>query len=172
MVRATFLAVLMLGGCVTSAERTEADRPLRKGDPEPVYEFEAGPSAADTSALVVWLEANRGRRLRLPVAIELRETGRGIERARVGEVALHVTDLALGVPLIERVAQICGREAIRCELWLEGRMSQSAPFAEPRPQFQVLKVRERVDPTAAPPVVWVAHGRDRVRRPVRTYPGP
>ncbi|WP_309888300.1 hypothetical protein [Archangium sp.] len=120
---------------------------MRKGDPEPVHEFEPGPVVTDTKALTTWLEANRGKRLRLPVVLERGELGQGLERSRVGAVELHVTDLALGVPLSERMAQKCGREATRCALWLEGRYGEKPPFPSDRPQYEVLKVGEVVDET-------------------------
>jgi hypothetical protein len=50
-------------------------RPLRKGDPEPVYEFDPGPPITDAAGLQAWLEANRGKRLRLPIFIEIGEVG-------------------------------------------------------------------------------------------------
>jgi len=121
---------------------------MRKGDPEPVYEFEPGPPVTDTAGLTAWLEAHRGKRLRLPVVIELGEVGHGFKRARVGSVELRVTDLALGIPLSERIAQKCGREARRCALWLEGRYGETPPFADDLPQYEVFKVGELVDEKA------------------------
>lgn len=123
---------------------------MRKGDPEPVYEFEPGPAVTDTVALQAWLEANRGKRLRLPVVIELGGPGEGFKRSRVGNIELRVTDLALGVPLSERIAQRCGREARRCVLWLEGRYGEQAWFPDDLPQYEVFKVRDVVDETAEP----------------------
>ncbi|MBZ4422562.1 hypothetical protein [Myxococcus sp. RHSTA-1-4] len=61
---------------------------------------------------------------------------------------LHVTDLALGVPLSERIAQQCGRDATRCALWLEARYGEKAPFPSDHPQYEVLKVGEVVDEMA------------------------
>lgn len=126
----------------------EGRRPMRKGDPEPVFEFEPGPPVSDTVGLTAWLEANRGRRLRLPFVIERGEPGHSFERARVGDVELRVTDLALGVPLSERMAQKCGREAKRCALWLEGQYGDSPPFPDSLPQYAVLKVGDVVDEKA------------------------
>jgi hypothetical protein len=120
-------------------------RPLRKGDPEPVYEFEPGPRLTDTEALKAWLEANRGKRLRLPIVIELGEVGHGFKRSRVGDIELRVTDLALGVPLSERIAQKCGRDATRCVLWLEGRYGEKPISPDPLPQYEVFKVGDVVD---------------------------
>ncbi len=85
----------------------------------------------------------------LPVVLERGESGHGFERSRVGDVELHVTDLALGVPLSERMAQKCGREATRCALWLEGRYGEKPPFPNDHPQYEVLKVGEVVDETVA-----------------------
>lgn len=117
----------------------------RKGDPEPVIHFEAGPVLSDRAALASWLEANKERRLRLPIMIELGADGS--RSARVGTVALRLTDLSLGIPLKERMAQRCGRDAQRCALWLEGRYGQSLPRTSPGdpPQFEVLKVGDVVD---------------------------
>ena len=128
---------------------TEGRRPMRKGDPEPVYEFEPGPLVTDTAGLMAWLEANRGKRLRLPVVIELEERGGGFKRSRIGNIELRVTDLALGVPLSERIAQKCGREAKRCTLWLEGRYGETPSFPDDLPQYAVVKVGELVDEKAA-----------------------
>jgi hypothetical protein len=148
---------MLLCGCATSTggqamgnddATAEPRRPMRKGDPAPVYEFEPGPLVSDTAGLTAWLEANREKRLRLPIVIELEELGRSFKRARVGDVELRVTDLALGIPLSERIAQKCGREARRCALWLEGRYGETPPFPDSLPQYQVLKVGELVDEQA------------------------
>ena len=134
-----------MGNDDTAAEER---RPLRKGEPEPVHAFEPGPPVTDSAGLTAWLEAHRGRRLRLPIVIELEERGRGFQRARVGDVELRVSDLALGVPLSERIAQKCGREAKRCALWLEGRYGETPPLPDDLPHYAVLKVGELVDETA------------------------
>ncbi|MFP2909210.1 hypothetical protein ACLESD_30055 [Pyxidicoccus sp. 3LFB2] len=152
MMRTTAL-IMLLCGCATSAggpemgndAPPEGRRPMRKGDPEPVFTFEPGPPVTDTAGLTAWLEAHRGSRLRLPVVIELGEPGCRFERARVGDVELRLTDLALGVPLSERIAQKCGREARRCALWLEGRYGEAPPFPDTLPQYEVVKVGELVD---------------------------
>jgi hypothetical protein len=145
---------MLLCGCALSKGGPEmgtddptarGPRPMRKGDPEPVYAFEPGPPVTDTAGLGAWLEANRGKRLRLPVVIELGELGRGFKRSRVGDIELRVTDLALGIPLSERIAQKCGREARRCALWLEGRYGEPPPFPDDLPQYEVVKVGELVD---------------------------
>lgn len=143
MIRSAAL-ILLLCSCATPTGGSP-DRPMRKGDPEPVYEFEAGPTISDATALQAWLEANRGKRLRLPVVIEVGEAGFGFKGTRVGDVQLKVTDVALGVPLSERVAQKCGRDARRCALWLEGRYGELAPLADGLPQFEVLKVGDVVE---------------------------
>lgn len=148
--------IMLLCGCATSKGGPEMGddvtdkerRPMRKGDPEPVYEFEPGPPVTDTAGLTAWLEAHRGKRLRLPIVIELGEPGHRFERARVGDVELRVTDLALGVPLSERIAQKCGREARRCALWLEGRYGETPTFPDHLPQYEVVKVGEVVDEKA------------------------
>lgn len=126
----------------------EQKRPLRKGDPEPVYDYEPGPLVPDASGLKSWLEAHRGWRLRVPVVFELGEPGHGFRRSHIGAVEVRVTDLALGIPLSERIAQKCGRDARRCALWLEGRYGESPPVADELPQFEVFKVGEVVDEQA------------------------
>ena len=155
MIRSAAL-VMLLCSCATSKGGpamgnddaiAEGRRPMRKGDPEPVYEFEPGPPVTDTAGLTAWFEANRSKRLRLPLVIELKELG-GFKRSRVGNVELRVTDLALGVPLSERIAQKCGREARRCALWLEGRYGETPPFPDALPQYEVVKVGELVDEKA------------------------
>jgi hypothetical protein len=149
--------VMLLCGCATSPGGTAmgdndanggARRPMRKGDPEPVYEFEPGPAVTDTAGLKAWLEAQRGKRLRLPVVIELDTPGHRFKRSRIGDVEVRVTDLALGVPLSERIAQKCGRDASRCALWLEGRYGEPPVFPDDLPQYEVFKVGETVDEQA------------------------
>ncbi|HEX8436073.1 hypothetical protein [Archangium sp.] len=81
------------------------------------------------------------------MVIELGEPGHRFKRSRVGDVELHVTALALGVPLSERIAQKCGREATRCALWLEGRYGEKPPFPNDHPQYEVIKVGDLVDET-------------------------
>jgi hypothetical protein len=156
MIRSAAL-VMLLCGCATSKggpemgnddATAEGRRPMRKGDPEPVHEFEPGPRVTDTAGLKAWLEAQRGKRLRLPIVIELGEQGHRFQRSRVGDVELRVTDLALGIPLSERIAQKCGREARRCALWLEGRYGEPQPFPDDLPQYEVVKVGELVDEKA------------------------
>jgi len=138
--------VMLLCSCATSEGHPQgAHHPMRKGAPQPVYEFEPGPPVTDRTALNAWLEANRGKRLRLPVVLELKASGRSLQGARVGSTGLQVTDLALGIPLAERIAQACGREATRCALWLEGRYGEPAPFPTGQPQYEVLRVGEVVD---------------------------
>jgi hypothetical protein len=155
MTRSTAL-ILLLCGCATTQggpamgtddPTAKRQRPMRKGDPEPVYDFEPGPPVTDTAGLRAWLEANRGKRLRLPIVIEREEPG-GLQRSRVGAIELRVTDLALGIPLSERMAQKCGREAKRCALWLEGRYGEPPPFPDALPQYEVVKVGGVVDETA------------------------
>lgn len=152
----TAALVMLLCGCAMSKGGSEMGddetaggrRPLRKGDPEPVHEFEPGPPVTDTAGLTAWLAAHRGKRLRLPVIIELGEPGHRFKRARVGSVELRVTDLALGVPLSQRIAQQCGRDARRCALWLEGRYGEPPPFPDDLPQYEVVKVGALVDEQA------------------------
>lgn len=156
MIRSAAL-IMLLCGCATPQGGPEMGnddatpkptRPRNKGEPEPVYEFEPGPSITDTEALKAWLEANREKRLRLPIVIELATQSRRFERSSVGAIELRVTDLALGVPLSERIAQKCGRDARRCALWLEGRYGATPWSPDHLPQYEVLKVGELVDETA------------------------
>jgi hypothetical protein len=156
MIRSTVLAMLLCG-CATPKggpemgnddATAEGRRPMRKGDPEPIHEFEPGPPITDTAGLTTWLEANRGKRLRLPIVIELGEPGHRFKRTSVGDVELRVTDLALGIPLSERIAQKCGRDAKRCALWLEGRYGEKPWFPDTLPQYEVFKVGELVDEKA------------------------
>jgi hypothetical protein len=156
MIRSAAL-VMLLCGCATSSggpkmgndnATAEGQRAMRKGDPEPVIEFEPGPPVNDTAGLTAWLEANRGKRLRLPIVIELEETGGRLKRSRVGSIELRVTDLALGIPLRERVAQKCSQDARRCAIWLEGRYGEPPPLPDDLPQYEVIKVGELVDEKA------------------------
>jgi hypothetical protein len=155
MIRSAALVMLLCSCAISKGDpemgndnaTAKGQRPMRKGDPEPVYEFEPGPPVTDTAGLKAWLEASRGKRLRLPVIIELAELG-GSKRSRVGDIELRVTDLALGIPLSERIAQKCARDAKRCALWLEGRYGEAPPFPDDLPQYEVLKVGEIVDEQA------------------------
>jgi hypothetical protein len=156
MTRSAALALLLCSCAASNGGRgmgndesaAEGRRPMRKGEPEPALEFEPGPPVTRTADLTAWLEANRGKRLRLPIVIEFEEQGGRVKRSRAGDVELRVTDLALGIPLVERIAQMCGREARRCALWLEGRYGETPPFPDSLPQYEVVKMGGIVDEKA------------------------
>jgi hypothetical protein len=92
---------------------------MRPLTPYPVIEFVDGPAVDDTPSLSAWLAAhdNDERQLRLPVRMDNRCTR--VENFEVGEIAIHVSDSALGVALVDHVRLECSGHA-RCRLWLEG----------------------------------------------------
>lgn len=91
-------------------------------EPE-VRRFVRGAAAADGEALLVWLEGQAGRRLRLPVVLGRGAAGFSLRGARVGggggALTIRCEDSALGVGLDDRARQACG-DAPTCALWLEG----------------------------------------------------
>jgi hypothetical protein len=91
-------------------------RPLT---PSPVLEFVDGPTVDDTPSLAAWLDAhdNHEHQLKLPVSMD--NLGIGVANFEVGEIAIHVSDSALGVALVDHVRTKSMGQA-RCRLWLEG----------------------------------------------------
>lgn len=96
--------------------------------------FAAGPSVADRE-FDAWLKAHAGP-VKLPFTIwrEPRRRGAiGVHTALPSAGAtLRFSDGALGVPLDERLRQLCGR-ADPCRVWLAGRLGESMPLPDPDP---------------------------------------
>lgn len=112
-----------------------ADRTVRR--------FEYGAALAPPAKLLAWLEATRGRRLRLPVVLARGPVGFLLNEARLGAAAdalkIRCDDSALGVGLAERARYAAG-EARTVALRLEGlwRGGEARVFA-------VVKVGEVVE---------------------------
>jgi hypothetical protein len=108
--------------------------------------FADGPSVVDPG-FDAWLKAHAGP-VKLPFTIWRKPH-------RVGAIGVHTTrpasvlrfsDGALGIPLDERLRQLCGN-AEPCRVWLAGRVGESMPMPDPDPStiFNVHAVHERVE---------------------------
>jgi hypothetical protein len=125
-----------------SAQRGES-RPMRKQDYVPPI-FADGPSLTD-KGFEAWLDAQGP--VKLPFTIW--------RKPRVGAIGVHPTkpekllrfsDGALGVPLDERLRQLCG-DAEVCRVWLSGKRGESMPLPDPDPStvFNVHAVHGAVE---------------------------
>jgi hypothetical protein len=118
--------------------------PMRKQDFVPPI-FAPGPSLADPD-FESWLSAQKGA-VKLPFTIWRKPKRVGaiglpdVQPARV----FRFSDGALGVPLDERLRQLCG-DAEVCKVWLAGRFGESMPLPDPDPAtvFNVHAVHEAV----------------------------
>jgi len=139
---ACVLGVSLLGGASDGQEGTKA---MLKQDYVPPI-FARGPSVADPN-FVAWLKTYSGP-VKLPFTIWRTPH-------RVGSIGVHTTmpasvlrfsDGALGIPLDERLHQLCG-DAEPCRIWLAGRLGESMPLPDPGPStiFNVHAVHERVE---------------------------
>lgn len=103
-----------------------------------------GAAVVDRDALLAWLSTQE-RRVRVPAVIargQVGFTGRG---AKIGALAVDITDYALGVPLSERCRQRAG-DAETCAVWLEGRWKGEQ---EGRFVFEVVHVGDAISDLAA-----------------------
>lgn len=136
--RAAFAVVL-----VAFSVHAEENTPMRKEDFVPPI-FAPGPSLTDPG-FGAWLD-QQGT-VKLPFTVWRRP-------ARVGAIGVHVSkpdqvlhfsDGALGVPLNERLRQLCG-DAEACRVWLSGKRGESMPLPDPDPStiFNVYAVHEAV----------------------------
>lgn len=132
--------------------------------------FVDGPSVADETALSAWIAAHEARdpktvfelpftiwRGGAPLAVTHAELG--VQTTQSPTRALRLDDTALGVPLIERLAQRCGKSEAVCMVRLSGRFGEllsgprpGAPSGGPAPDarrnvFSVLAVGEVIDPS-------------------------
>jgi hypothetical protein len=117
---------------------------LKQDRVSPVYAD--GPSIAD-QGFEAWLKAQVGP-VKLPFTIWRKPH-------RVGAIGVHQTkpasvvsfsDAALGIPLDERLKQLCG-DAEPCRVWLAGWPGKSMPMPDPNPAkiFDVHAVDKRVE---------------------------
>lgn len=108
-----------------------------------VRRFVYGAALAPPAKLLAWLEATRGRRLRLPVVLARGPVGFLLNEARLGAAAdalkIRCDDSALGVGLAERARYAAGA-ARTVALRLEGRWQGGEARV-----FAVVKVGEVVE---------------------------
>lgn len=132
------------GGADAGGARGERKAMLKQDYVPPI--FAAGPSVTDRG-FAAWLQAHAGP-VKLPFTIWR-------EPKRVGAIGVHDTmpatvlrfsDGALGVPLDERLRQLCA-DAEPCRIWLAGRLGESMPLPDPDPStiFNVHAVHGRVE---------------------------
>lgn len=123
-------AAAMLSVFVAMSASSEEPGAMRKQDYVPPL-FADGPSLSDRG-FDAWLDAQGP--VKLPFTIWRKPK-------RVGAIGLHATppakvlrfsDGALGVPLDERLRQLCG-DAEVCRVWLSGKRGESMPLPDPDP---------------------------------------
>lgn len=113
---ALIAAVLAASGCATAGPGT-SERPMQL-QPSQDAAFGPGTRVEPAHALRAWLDAHRGRLLRVPVQLE--HSALGVEGARLGALPVRLDDTALGVSLADRVRTACpGGQP--CTAWLEAR---------------------------------------------------
>jgi hypothetical protein len=114
----------------------------------------------DDPGFEAWLRATRGA-VKLPFTIwrNPRRVGAIGVHASPPKALLRFSDGALGIPLDERLRQLCG-DADPCRVWLSGRLGESMPLPVPEPEtnFNVHAVHERVEGDGP-------HGAQSVRGP-------
>lgn len=142
--RSTYLMCLLSLSLAGSVAAGDGEMTMRKQDYVPPI-FADGPSVADRG-FDAWLRAHAGS-VKLPFTIwrEPRRVGAiGVQRDRPATV-WRFSDGALGVPLDERLRQLCG-DADPCRVWLSGRVGESMPLPDPDPStiFNVHAVHGRV----------------------------
>jgi hypothetical protein len=94
--------------------------------------FADGPGLTDRG-FDAWLQAHPGA-VKMPFTIwhTPRRVGAVGVHEDLPESVLRFTDGALGVPLDERLRQLCG-DADPCRVWLSGRLGESMPLPDPDP---------------------------------------
>lgn len=138
----TCLLALSLSGSV--AADGEKKTMLKQDYVPPI--FAAGPSVADRG-FDAWLKGHAGP-VKLPFTIwrAPRRVGAIGVHSEMPASVLRFSDGALGVPLDERLRQLCG-DADPCRVWLAGRLGESMPLPDPDPAtvFNVHAVHGRVE---------------------------
>lgn len=108
--------------------------------------FADGPSVADRD-FDAWLLAHAGS-VKLPFTIwrEPRRLGAIGVHKDMPTVVVRFSDGALGIPLDERLRQLCG-DGDPCRVWLAGRLGESMPLPDPDRStiFNVHAVHGRVE---------------------------
>ena len=123
-------------------------------------QFIDGPGLTPSSELRRWLEQNKDRTIRLPLAVRMSgfDVGPawiGMDDSEPGEDAIHVSldQGALGVGLLERLEPLCDKPPSTCVVWLQGKWGPTVsdgPSLEgidlPGPHKEPFSVREVVGP--------------------------
>jgi len=121
-------------------------------------QFIDGPNLTPSSALRGWLNENKGRTIRLPLAIRMSGFDVGpawisMDDSEPGEDAIHVSldQGALGVGLLERLGPLCKEPPSTCVVWLQGKWGPTVsdgPSLDgidlPGPRKEPFSVREVV----------------------------
>ena len=157
-------AVALLVGCAAPAlppPATPEPPVATRLSPTPVGTFDDGPAVADPAAVLAWLEAERGRRVQLPVRVRFDDEHRLAVAAATlgpdapGALALKLDDTAMGIALIDQLRTRCPAGPT-CTVWLEGTwgplMAGLPDFGgdsgPPRHDFTVLRVVGLADASA------------------------
>lgn len=88
--------------------------------------FDHGIATSPAAKLLVWLDANKGKKLRVPVILKAGMTGWKTRGAKLGGAAdapeVYCNDAALGIGLSDRVTKLCGPSAQgkTCAVWVVG----------------------------------------------------
>lgn len=106
--------LVVLAGCLTSVAEAQM-RPM-VGYVEKAKE--QGPKLTPTAPLEAWLEASKGRVVRVPLSVRVEVLAREV---KLGELPVKVDDSALGVSFDDRVRSACKGETVACRVWVEGR---------------------------------------------------
>lgn len=138
--------------------------------------FADGPAVTDPG-FAAWLAEQRGP-VKLPFTIwrKPRRVGAVGVHASPPATVLRFSDGALGVPLNERLRQLCADQE-PCRVWLSGRRGESMPLPDPDPEtiFNVHAVHERVQ-GEAPLYAQAVRGPDclaiRSLKPLHCARGP
>jgi len=174
------LAALWLG-CSTSPPAVAADppsdeSPAAEPSPEPTPDptmttmqpapsttFVDGPALEPSAALLKWLEASKGKQIRLPVVIRFKDEfrmnwgaitiGTALGAPAEGAIHLKLDDTKMGVGLLDRLADEVPEDDTGCVRWLEGTWGEAMPgpdlskFEPPGPKrhpFAVTAISEGV----------------------------
>jgi hypothetical protein len=138
-------------GALHAADRAHADDgsaekkgTMLKQDYVPPI-FAPGPSVTD-AGFDAWMRAQPSVKLPFTIWRKPRRIGAIGVHAAPPATPLRFSDGALGVPLDERLRQLCGSED-PCRVWLAGRIGESMPLPDPDPStvFNVHAVHGRVE---------------------------
>ena len=161
-------ALLLAASCATTSGKvdpsmSDSTTPRIKRVEAPMGMVE-GPSITPSAPLLSFLEGTQKsrKRLRLPVLVRFRDAAHsGVEKAFIGvseaslgpdPIELALSDLAMGIPLIDHLRRQCPKDALTCAAWLEGDWGTTFPPGEkqqgPARAFSVVRFHETIDPAA------------------------